>query len=107
MDPSKIERTIIFHAVFSSADFFFQNQIFQKILSGILSEHQTVWIQIRPTILLGLIWIQTVCKGFKQMTPVGKELMDNATYLALPRTRLVGVCVLSEPKIPEEPEYDI
>ena len=38
---------------------------------------QTVWIQIRPNILLGLIWIQTVCKGYKQTTngaPSGQKV---------------------------------
>ena len=34
----------------------------QKTLSKIRSEWQTVWIQIRPDILSGLIWIQNVCK---------------------------------------------
>ena len=51
----------------SSADFF-ENQLFRNILSGIPSECQTVWIQIRPDILSGLIWVQTVCKGYQQMT---------------------------------------
>ena len=27
---------------------------------------RTVWIQIRPIILLGQIWVQTVCKGYQQ-----------------------------------------
>ena len=27
---------------------------------------QIVWIQIRPGILLGLIWVQFVCKGYQQ-----------------------------------------
>ena len=49
----------------SSADFF-QNQLFRKILSGIPSECQAVWIQIRPDILSGLIWVQTVCKSYQQ-----------------------------------------
>ena len=31
-------------------------------------ECQTVWIQIRPGFRLGLIWVQTVCKGYQQMT---------------------------------------
>ena len=31
---------------------------------------QTVWIQIRPDILSGLIWVQTVCKGYQQITKV-------------------------------------
>ena len=48
--------------------FFFQNQLFRKILSGIPSECQKVWIQIRPDILLGLIWVQTLCKGYQQTT---------------------------------------
>ena len=33
-----------------------------------LFECQAVLIQIRPGILLGLIWLQTVCKGYQQMT---------------------------------------
>ena len=35
---------------------------------------QTVWIQIRPDILSGLIWAQTVCKDYHQATTVNKEL---------------------------------
>ena len=38
----------------SSADFFL-NQLFQKIISGIPSECQTVWMEIRTDILLVLI----------------------------------------------------
>ena len=34
----------------------------------------TVWIQIRPDILPGLIWVQTVCKGYQQTTLVVKEI---------------------------------
>ena len=60
------------HAFSPSADFF-QNQLFQKILSGIPSECQTDWIQTRPNILLGLIWVQSVCKGYEQTTLVGKQ----------------------------------
>ena len=56
-----------FHAFLSSADFF-QNQHLQKIISGIPSECQTDWIQIRPDILSGLICVQTVCKSYQQMT---------------------------------------
>ena len=32
-----------------------------------------MWIQIRPHILQGLIWVQTVCKGDKQNTPIGEQ----------------------------------
>ena len=35
-----------------------------------LWECQKVWIQIRPDILSGLIWIQTICKGYQQMAKV-------------------------------------
>ena len=47
---------------------FFQNKLFQKILSGTLSECQTVWIQINTNILSVLIWVQTVCKCYQQTT---------------------------------------
>ena len=35
---------------------------------------ETAWIQIRPDIVLGLIWVQTVWKGYQQTTLEGKEL---------------------------------
>ena len=56
-----------------SADFF-QNQLFRKILSGIPSECQADWIQTRPNILSGLIWVQTVCKNYQQTTLGDNEL---------------------------------
>ena len=60
---------MLFSSYFSSADFF-QNQNFRKTLPGIPPECQTVWIQIRPNILSGLIWVQTVCKCYQQTTQV-------------------------------------
>ena len=63
----------IFHVFMSSSDFF-ENQLFRKIISGIPSECQTVWIHFRPDILSGLICVQTVCKGYQQMTLGSKEL---------------------------------
>ena len=56
----------------SSADFFFK-----KIISRISSEGQTVWIQIWPDILSGLILIQTVCKGYQQMILVRKDFFGH------------------------------
>ena len=53
---------------------FLKNQYIWKFLSGIPSECQTVWIQIRSDILSGLIWVQTVCKDYQQTTLAGKEL---------------------------------
>ena len=59
---------------FVVADFFFQNQLFSKTLSGIPPVYQTVWILIRPDVLSGLIWVQTIYKGYRQTTQVSKEL---------------------------------
>ena len=66
------------------------NQLFwKKKLSGIPSECQTVWIQIRTDILSGLILVQTVCKDCQLTTLVGKELMG---YL---RCRKLNQCTPS------------
>ena len=56
---------VIFMLLLFSADFFFKIN-FQQILSGTLSECQTVWSQIRTDILSVLIWFQTVCKNYQQ-----------------------------------------
>ena len=52
------------------------NYFFEKNLSGIPSECQTLLTLIRPDDSLGLIWVQTVCQGYQQMTLVDKELME-------------------------------
>ena len=54
---------------------FLQNQNIKKkkkFGTSIPSECQTVWIQIRPHFMLGLIWVQIVCKSYQQMTLVGR-----------------------------------
>ena len=56
----------------SSADFFKINFL-EKILSEMPSGCETFWIQIRPDILSGLIWVLTVFKRYQQTTVVGKE----------------------------------
>ena len=56
--------------------FVFLNHFFEKNISGIPSECQTVWVQIRPDILSGLVWVQTVCKGYQQTTLVGKDAVQ-------------------------------
>ena len=53
----------------SSADIFQIQLFFFKF-----SECLTVWIQIRSDIFSGLIWVQTVCKGYQQTTLAGKVL---------------------------------
>ena len=78
----------IFHTFLSSADLF-QNQLFRKILSGIPSECQTDWIQIRPDVLSGLIWVQSVCKSYQQTTLGGKELNNKkGKHLHLSKTQI-------------------
>ena len=67
--------SVIFHAFLLSADFF-QNQLFRKILFTTPSECQTIWIQIGPGVLSGLILVQTVCKSYQQTT---KRDSDKAT----------------------------
>ena len=57
----------IFPAFLSSADFFEIN-FFGKFFTGIQAECKIVWIQIRPDILSGLIWVQTICKIYQQTT---------------------------------------
>ena len=70
-----------FILLLSSADFF-QHSIFPKIISGTLSECQTVWIQIRTDATSVLIWIQTVCKCYQQTTKVAasKERVNIIHY---------------------------
>ena len=80
----------IMHVFFFPSADFFQNQLFQKILSAITSECQTVCTQIRPDILSGLIWVQTVCKDYQQATPVGKELRVHTCCIGLQRTVYLG-----------------
>ena len=55
----KIIACQIFFHDFLSSDFFCVKSMFSKKFS----KCQTVWIQIRPNNLWGLIWVQTVCKG--------------------------------------------
>ena len=62
-----------FSCFFVAADFF-QNPTFSKILSELPSECLTDWIQIRPDVLSGLTWVQSVCKGYQATSLVGKEL---------------------------------
>ena len=47
---------------------------FFQILKAIPSECQTIWTQGKPNVLLGLIWIQTVCKVYQQNTGRQRDL---------------------------------
>ena len=48
----------------------FKINFFLRIISEHSLECQTVWIQIKPDNMSGLIWVQTVCSGHQQMTKV-------------------------------------
>ena len=55
----------------SSAEFFISKLIFSKILSGTLSECQTVWIQIRTNVLFAKVHQQTTkVATIKESAPV-------------------------------------
>ena len=69
---------------------FFLNRFFQKILSGIPPE--SAWIQIRPSVLSSLILVQTFCKGYQQMTLVGREL--NSDMWTINRTKCIITCLI-------------
>ena len=79
----------------SFADFF-QNKPFQKILSGIRVPPVclTVWIQIRPDVLSGLIWVQTVFKCYQQTTLACKVFtvkLMHPSSVAQPPTCSIGL----------------
>ena len=71
-------RWLIFHA-FVVIGWLFSKLTFSKSLSGTLSECWTVGIQI----MLALIWVQTVWKGYQQMTKVvaSKKIILNKRAL--------------------------
>ena len=60
-----------FACSFSSAVFFvffFSKSTLSKHSFRNTIRVSTVWIQIRPDKMSGLIWVQTVCNGYKQRT---------------------------------------
>ena len=58
--------------LFCHLSIFFKIKIFRKLFQK-YHQSQSVWIQIRPDILSGLIWFQALCTGLKQTTLTGKE----------------------------------
>ena len=73
-DPDEMLHSMVFHLVLTSCltlcmlvNFsicrYFLTLLFSKYsFRNNIRECQTAWIQIRLEILLGLIWVQTVCK---------------------------------------------
>ena len=53
-----------FSCFFVVCRFFLKINFFEK-KNQEYHQCQTVWIQTRPDILSGLIWVQTVCKGYQ------------------------------------------
>ena len=45
--------------------------------------YHSVRIQIRPNILLGLIWVQTVCKGHQQRQRFIANISNTLTHIPL------------------------
>ena len=65
-----LTRSLLFYLLL----IFFSKSTFSKNFFRIIISVKTVCIQIRPDILSGLIWVQTVFKNCEQTTLVGKEL---------------------------------
>ena len=60
---------------FNCLPFSLRNHFSKKLFSGMRSEHQTVWILI---ILVGLIWVQNVCKAEDIITELNVTISINA-----------------------------
>ena len=68
---------VFFHASFCRLLIFFKINFCKNFFKEYY-QYQTVWIQIRPDILSGLIRVQTVCKEYQQMTLVGIERVNRS-----------------------------
>ena len=62
-------------------DYLLSAYSFQKILSDIPSKRQRAWIQIRTDVMLVLIWVKTVCKGYHQSTFVRSLKISSTSWL--------------------------
>ena len=81
---------------------FFQNQLFQKMLSGALLECQTIWIySVVPSVL---ICVQAVCKGYQQMIKVTAN-NERVNYVLLSAD--VSACIISMKVFRIIPEFRI
>ena len=58
---------------------FLKINFFKKITTGTLSMCQTAWIQIGPDVLSGLIWVQTVWKGYQQRS--ADDILHMSSFL--------------------------
>ena len=74
--------------------FFFLSAVILGCFWGCLSSGcQTVWIQIRPRVVWGLIWVQIVYKDYQQTSLVHLHLHGYTP----PSVKGLSVCLKSEP----------
>ena len=66
---------VILHVFFFCHLIFLKSTFFETFFQE-YHQCQTIWIQIRPDKMSGLIRVQTVCKGYQQATLVGRVKMD-------------------------------
>ena len=73
--------------------------VFKINFSGIPSEYQPDWVKIRPEVLLGLFWVQTVFKVYQQTTIQGKVSLvvtcNFTGHLASSRLRQLVRCLIA------------
>ena len=63
-----------FRAFFLSSIDYLSKSPFSKISLRNTIKVSNSWIQIWPGVSSGLLWVQSVCKGYQQTPKVGKEL---------------------------------
>ena len=79
---------VILHAFVDPPDFFLQSSCFKLIISGTLSECQTLWTQNQTKRTLDMIWVRTVCKGYhEQMTKVAANKERVIAFSGCPPVR--------------------
>ena len=70
------------------------------------SGSQTVWIQIRPDSLSGLIWVQTICKSYQQTTKEkGKNIIEDVVLYVTGHIQIAQAPDRSEPDLNGEINY--
>ena len=74
---------------------FFKINFFKKLFQEHYQSVKTVWIQIRPDILSGLIWFQTVCKNYQQMTKVSTWRQRDKFDSAHPNSYFLSINFMS------------
>ena len=74
-----------FSPLFCCPLIFFKINFFEKFFQEYHQSVKKVWIQIRPEVMSGLIWVQTVCKSYQLMTVKGDWMLPFRCVLFLKR----------------------